>query len=176
MWFAIVACVSGAALMLGSWRVARAQPSARALEAWIRALGSNTSAAPSEDGVSVSVNEVVDRIRRAPSRSVAVAELNEFIAEVDKDSGSEVPLTLARVCFTLGILLGVLALATGLGSGGVVGMVTAFPPLVAVMAGLASGMVCYQLGLAAKRRRQEFRGVLRRLTKMLERELPAEHA
>lgn len=174
MWFAVLACVSGALLMLGSWRVARAQPSAQALEACLRSLRKNASAAfSSEDVISVTVGELVQRIGRASSRSVAVAELNEFIAEVDKDSGAEVPVTLARVCFTVGLLLGVLALAAGLGSGRSVGLETATPALVAVMAGLASGMVCYQLGLSAKRRRQEFRGVLRRLTQLLEQQLPA---
>lgn len=114
----------------------------------------------------------MEQIGRASSRSIAIAELNEFIADVDTDTGAEVPLTLARVCFTLGVLLGVLSLATGLRSGSSVGFAMALPALVALTAGLASGMVCYQLGLLAKRRRQEFRGVLRRLTQLLERRLP----
>lgn len=177
MWFALLACVSGALLMLGSWRVARAQPSPQALEACVRSLRKGTSTALDlGDGISARVDEVVQCIGRADSRSVAVAELNEFISDVDKDSGAEVPLTLARVCFTLGLLLGVLALAAGLGSGASVGLTTATPALVAAMAGIASGMVCYQLGLSAKRRRQEFRRVLRQLMHLLEQRLPASDA
>lgn len=174
MWFAVLACVSGVLLMLGSLRVARAQPSAQRLEACVRSLQQG-AAAPGDSGdrISVKVRELVECIGRASTRSVAVAELNEFILEVDSESGTEVPLTLARVCLTLGLLLGVLALATGLGGATNVGLETATPALVAVMAGLASGLVCYQLGLSAKRRRQEFRGVLRRLTQLLERRLPA---
>ena len=177
MWFAIVACVSGAALMIKSWRVMRAQPSSHALEAWVRSLKQGASNAPSsDDGISVRVREVVQSIGGATSRSAAIAELNEFISEVDQDTAAEVPLTLARVCFTLGILLGVLALAASLGSGAAVGLETALPALVTVIAGLASGMVCYQLGLTAKRRRQEFRGVLRQLTRVLEQRLPVAEA
>src|SRR5688572_4384591 len=177
MWFAIVACVGGALLVLGSWRMARAQPSTAALEACVRSLRHGvTIAFDSEDLLSLRVGELVQSIGRANSRSVAVAELNEFISELDSDSGAEVPQTLARVCFTLGLLLGVLALATGLGGATDVGLETATPAVVAVMAGLASGMVCYQLGLSAKRRRQEFRGVLRQLMKLLEKRLPAAEA
>lgn len=172
MWFAIVACVVGGLLVFGSWRVARAQPSASALEASLRSLRNGATRVPDGDGIASRVGELVEHIGRASSRSVAIAELNEFIADVDTDTGAEVPLTLARVCFTLGVLLGVLSLATGLRSGSGVGFAMALPALVALTAGLASGMVCYQLGLAAKRRRQEFRGVLRRLTRLLERHLP----
>lgn len=177
MWFAILACVSGVLLAVGSWRVARAQPSARALEACVRSLRRDVGATPPlVDPTSLRVGELVQRIARARSRSVAVAELNEFISEVDADSGAEVPQTLARVCFTLGLLLAVLALAAGLGAAGSVGVETVTPALVALTAGLASGMACYQLGLVAKRRRQEFRGVLRQLTQLLEKRLPAEDA
>ena len=177
MWFAILACVTGAVLVIQSWRVMRAQPSPHALEAWVRALKQGAANPPSsKEGISVRVREVVESIGGATSRSVAVAELNEFISEVDQDTGVEVPLTLARVCFTLGILLGVLALAARLGSGAVVGLETALPALVTVIAGLASGMVCYQLGLTARRRRQEFRGLLRQLTHVLEQLLPVADA
>ncbi|HEY6724519.1 MAG TPA: hypothetical protein VI197_10815 [Polyangiaceae bacterium] len=177
MWFAILACVSGVLLVLGSWRLARAQPSAHALEACVRSLQQSAPVpVDAADRISVRVGQLVERIGRTRSRSVAVAELNEFISEVDSASGAEVPLTLARVCFTLGLLLGVLALATRLGAATGVGLEAATPALVAVMAGLASGMVCYQLGLSARRRRQEFRGVLRRLTQVLERRLPASDA
>lgn len=177
MWFAILAWVGGALCVLGSWRVARAQPSPAALEAEVRALGKGASIAlTSEAGISAQIRELAERIRSAGSRSVGIAELNEFISEVDKDSGVEVPLTLARVCFTLNLLLGALALAAPLRSGGEVGLQLATPALVAVTAGLASGMVCYRLGLSAKRRRQEFRAVLRRLIRLLERQLPASDA
>ncbi|HEU5074270.1 MAG TPA: hypothetical protein VFU02_08855 [Polyangiaceae bacterium] len=177
MWFAILACAGGAVCVLGSWRVTRSQPSADALEAGIRALGKGASTAfASEVGVSVQVRELGERIRTAGSRSAGIAELNEFISEVDRDNGAQVPLTLARVCFTLGVLLGVLALAAPLRSGGDVGLQTVTPALIAVTAGLASGMVCYRLGLVAKRRRQEFRGVLRRLVRLLELQLPVSDA
>jgi len=172
MWFAIAACIIGALLVFGSWRVAQAQPSALALEASVRSLRNSASTAPSGDAIAVRVGELVEHIRRASSRSIAISELNEFIADVDTDTGAEVPLTLARVCFTLGVLLGVLALATGLRSGSSIGFAMALPALVALTAGLASGMVCYQLGLTARQRRQEFRGVLRRLTRLLEQQLP----
>jgi len=172
MWFAIVACVSGALLVIGSWRVARAQPSPLAIEACVRSLRSGAASVPSGDGIATRVAELVAHIGRASSRSSAIAELNEFIADVDIDTGAEVPLTLARVCFTLGVLLGVLSLATGLRSGTGVGFMTAFPALAALLSGLMSGMVCYQLGLAAKRRRQEFRQLLRQLKQLLEQRLP----
>lgn len=172
MWFAIVACVGCAFLVIGSWRVARAQPSALGLEACVRSLGKGAPTAASGDDLVVRVAELVQYISGASSRSAALAELNEFIADVDSDTGAEVPLTLARVCFTLGVLLGVLSLATGLRSGSGVGFAMAIPALVAVTGGLVSGMVCYQLGLTAKRRRQEFRGALRRLTQLLEQQLP----
>ena len=172
MWFAIVACACCASLVFGSWRVARAQPSAFALEARVRALRTGVSIATGGDELAQRIDELVQQIRRAPSRSVAIAELNEFIADVDSDTGAEVPLTLARVCFTVGVLLGVLSLATGLRSGSGVGFAMAIPALVAVTGGLVSGMLCYQLGLTAKRRRQEFRGLVRRLTQLLEQQLP----
>ena len=172
MWFAIVACVSCASLVFGSWRVARAQPSALGLEACLRSLRKGPSISASGDEFAERVGELVEYIRRASSRSAAIAELNEFVADVDSDTGAEVPLTLARVCFTLGILLGVLSLAAGLRSGSNVGFAMAMPALVAVTGGLVSGMVCYQLGLTARRRRQEFRGLLRRLTQLLEQQLP----
>lgn len=188
MWFAVLSCLLGAAFVFGSWRVARAQPSARSLEACVKRLqgaapgqsGSGEGAEPAvtplgqhAEGTAERVAELADRISRAQSRSVAVAELNEFISEVDRDSGAEVPQTLARVCFTSGILLGVLALAAMLTAGGMVGLTSAVPALVAVFGGLSSGMLCYQLGREAKRRRQEFRGVVRRLTRVLQRRFPA---
>ena len=183
MWFAVLSCFLGAAFVFGSWRVARAQPSARSLEAcvkWLQGAVPGEGAEPGvtslgkhAEGTAVRVAELADRISRAQSRSVAVAELNEFISEVDRDSGAEVPQTLARVCFTSGILLGVLALAAMLTAGGMVGLTSAVPALVAVFGGLSSGMLCYQLGREAKRRRQEFRGVVRRLTLVLQRRFPA---
>jgi hypothetical protein len=176
MWFAVLSCLMGAAFVFGSWRVARAQPSARSLEACVERLqrGESTPLGQQGEGTAVRVAELADRISRAQSRAVAVAELNEFISEVDRDSGVEVPLTLARVCFTSGILLGLLALAAMLAAGGMVGLMSTVPALVAVFAGLSSGMLCYQLGREAKRRRQEFRGVVRRLTRVLQRRFPLE--
>jgi|SRR6187399_1125119 len=196
MWFAVLSCLMGAAFVFGSWRVARAQPSARSLEACVKRLqgavpgetagavlgasavpgaaerGESTSLGSDAEGMAVRVLELADRISRAQSRAAAVAELNEFISEVDRDSGAEVPLTLARVCFTSGILLAVLAVAAMLAAGGMVGLTSAVPALVAVIGGLSSGMLCYQLGREAKRRRQEFRGVVRRLMLVLQRRFP----
>lgn len=177
MWFAVLACISGVLAMFGSWRVVRAQPSPDALEACLRSLRNDAAATLAVgDELSATVGELIQRIDRAGSRSIAVGELNEFIAEIDRESGAEVPLTLARVCFTVGLLLGVLALAGGLGAGRSVGLETAAPALLAVTAGVASGTVCYQLGLSAKQRHREFRGVVRRLTQLLEQRLPARDA
>lgn len=116
---------------------------------------------------------LVQAIERAQHRAEAVAALNEFTLEAQAEGEREVELPglLARVCFTLGLLFGVLALTKTLSAPG-----TLAPELaaaaVAVGAGLLGGMVCYSIGQKAKQRRHAYREQVRQLSKILQDRLP----
>lgn len=176
MIFAVISCLACAALVAYSAHATRQIPSTAVLERTSRSLRR-------EDG-SVAVirnngqlSDLVETIETAHSRAVGVAALNEFIADAEQESsrGAGIPLSLGRVCLTLGLLLAVLAVAQTLASAESRSTIGQFlPALIAVAAGLVGGLSCYQLGQQANRRRREYREQVRRLARLLEQRLPQE--
>ena len=152
-------------------------PSAAPLERTSNALGRERRLSGTGGSDERGLIDLVTTIETANSRAVAVAALNEFIGDADQESsrGATIPSSLARVCLTLGVLLGVLAVAQTLGDAGGGPIIGRFgPALVAATAGLMGGLLCYQLGQQANRRRSEYREQVRRLAALLEQRLPPE--
>jgi hypothetical protein len=113
------------------------------------------------------------RVEAATSREQAVAELNEFVSEVSRQlgSGAKVPSALARASFASGVLFAVLALADTMADGASAVVVT--PALVSLVAGVAAGGACMQIGRVANKRRLALREAAERLRRELGRRLPS---
>lgn len=175
MWFAFLSCLLACALVLYSHRAARRIRSAKPVERVCRELrGYRVGPAANAGEQESDLREVVHAVERARNRAEAVAALNEFTLEAEAGSESEVeiPGLLARVCFTLGLLFGVLALTEMLGAPEVALSHQLAAAGLAVAFGVVGGMVCYRIGREAKQRRRDYRNQVRQLSKILQDRLP----
>lgn len=174
MGFAVTAWIICAGLVFVSVRSLRKQPSANELE---RATAGLQGPPPGQDvsnETAARVQTLVAELEQAASQLEAVAVLNEFISEVELESmrGAAVPATLARACFSVGVMLGVLALADLLGDADAIDWAIAMPALLAGAAGVLGGMLCYQIDRGANRRRHAYREAVRRLSRALQLRFP----
>lgn len=174
MWFAILSAVVGLACVTVCIRVLGAVPDSQSIEVTLTALrrGQLGPAATDSDDL-LDPARLVSRVQGAGSRERAVAELNEFVTEVSRQltTGARVPGALARTALASGALFAVLALADALRWGASAEMVT--PVVVSLVAGLAAGFVCLQIGRVASRRRRALREAAEGLRRQLERQLLA---
>lgn len=174
MGFAIAAWIVCAGLVFISIRATRGLPSAGEMEAVAVAVERPSRVTEASNATRRRVLILVADLERASSRAVAVAVLNEFIseAELESERGAAVPATLARACFSVGVMLGVLAVADVLGAAAAVSLTAMIPALVAGTAGVTGGMLCYQIDRWASQRRQAYRDAVRRLSRALQRRFP----
>jgi hypothetical protein len=155
--------------------VLRSIPSSRPIELAVKELTAGRSPVFSEvDDNLLNPALLVSRVEEASSRARGIAELNEFVSDVSRqlEKGVRVPAALARVCFACGTLLALLALVQQLTASAL--MVT--PALLALVAGLASGLGCLQIGRAANQRRRTLREAAETLRRKLQKKLPTEAA
>ena len=135
--------------------------------------GPNPAPSPAER----ELRELLGTLAAAPSRSSAVAAINELTRELEATSlhGAEVPKTLGRICFSSGLLLFLVGLAQALAeSSGALGADGAVAPALALASGVVGGGICYQLGRKASSRRRAYRDRARALIKLLKSRLPPE--
>jgi hypothetical protein len=167
MWFATFSCAACALAVYLARRAERRVPAAAPLERTLQKLRHGAELAQ-ESWVDTEpvVRELLVSFAAARSAGAAIAALNEFITEAETVSahGAEVPKTLARVCFSVGILGGVLALARGLG-GGLPSPELAGDALGSVAVGLLGGMLCHYVGQKASARRRRYRDCVRELSR-----------
>ena len=167
MWFATFSCAACALCVHLARRVERGIPAAASLERTLYGLrrGAELSGNAAVDA-EPAVRELIGSLAEARSFAAAIAALNEFISEAETVSsrGAEVPKTLARVCFSVGIFGGVLALARGLGGGSPTPALAA-DALGSVAFGLLGGMLCHYVGHKASGRRRRYRECVRELSR-----------
>ena len=179
MLFSIVACLLALLLVGVSARVAKRAGDASAFARVSEGLRRH---APLSELAPLALGEpdllqLMAALDGVSSRPAAVAAVNEFTRELEA-GGTEalvVPKMLGRVCFSIGLLLFLVALARALArSAGALASDDLLHAAAALVAGVVGGGVCYQIGHKANRRRLVRRDQARALLKLLRERLPPE--
>jgi hypothetical protein len=174
--FAIVACVACASLTLFAFRAAGGQDQVDEITGLRERMrrGTALSAERTAGALTRQLAEVLVALESASSRQAAVAVLNEFTFELESSGprGPEVPRGLGRACFSVGFLLGALALADALQEAPELNIGRLSPGLVAIASGGVSGIFCYQIGQVASRRRRAYYDGARSLVSAIKTRIP----